>query len=56
MEKKGLGIQDLPEGTLSTIIDAVTSEMPADAIIIFGSYASQVRGHRGVRHRHPGSH
>ena len=38
-EKKGLGIQDLPEGTLDTIVDAVTSEMPADAIITFGSYA-----------------
>lgn len=38
-EKKGLGIQDLPEGVLKTMVDAVTSEMPADAIIIFGSYA-----------------
>ena len=38
-EKKGLGIQDLPEGVLKTIVDAVTSEMPADAIIILGSYA-----------------
>lgn len=38
-EKKGLGIRDLPEGTIDTIVDAVTSEMPADAIIILGSYA-----------------
>lgn len=38
-EKKGLGIQDLPEGVLKTMVDAVTSEMSADAIIIFDSYA-----------------
>lgn len=34
-EKKGLGIRDLPEGTLDTIVDAVISEMPADAIILW---------------------